>query len=92
MSQPELTSSPGSLLAWLIFRVTGERGHADCNCDRRRRAMDRWGWRGCWKRRHAIVAWVVEEARHRGHEVSSGMVASLLVAAVAEVRRRKSRA
>lgn len=87
---PKLTTRPGSLLSWLIHRVTGETGRTGCGCDRRRRAMDRWGWSGCWRRRHQIIVWVVHEARRRGHAVDEGQVASLLQAALFELRQRKA--
>lgn len=89
---PALTNRPGSLLAFLIHRLTGETGSAGCNCDRRRRAMDRWGFGGCWKRRHLIISWIAEEARARGHEVDSARVASLFYAALSELRQRRTAA
>ena len=88
-SRPHAHDAPRHLLAWLVHRVTGETGRAGCGCDRRRRAMDRWGWRKCWQRRHQIIAWVVEEARLRGHEVERAHVASLILAALRELRQRK---
>jgi hypothetical protein len=89
MDRPALTAQPGSLLARLIYEVTGTTGRSGCSCDRRRRAMDRWGWQGCWRRRQLILKWVCEEARARGHSVDATQVAPLFTAALRELRRHQ---
>lgn len=84
-----MTRGPGSLLTRIISDVTGETGTAQCRCVERRRAMNSWGWVGCWRRRRQIVGWIVEEARRRGHDVRGNHVLQLLKAAVREALSRR---
>ena len=57
---------PGSELHNLIFRLTGEKPDATCDCGDRIIQMDCWGPSGCQQNIEEISAWLVAEARKRG--------------------------
>ncbi|MEO0966196.1 MAG: hypothetical protein AAFY08_13890 [Planctomycetota bacterium] len=89
-SPPTLTTRPGSLVKWGIWKLTGEVPSPRCRCAERARLMDEWGWSGCWKRRREIIDWFVSEAAKRGHPIKRSAVRSLLLAAWREMLRRGS--
>lgn len=60
---------PGDVLARLIDRAYGLELGADtgpCGCTKRRNRMNAWGWLNCWKHRHQIWHWLVEQSAARG--------------------------
>lgn len=56
---------PGACLHAAIFRWTGERPNASCQCGRYIRQMNRWGPAKCRRKLHIIVKWLRTEARQR---------------------------
>jgi hypothetical protein len=78
---------PGSLLVFLIYKITGEKIVGCSACSRRGKQMDVWGWWGCWRNREIILGWLVEEARKLGHTVERKTAFSLLKIAIREALR-----
>ena len=60
-----MSNGPGdvvkAVLSWL-----GYDAGTDCGCEAMRQQMNEWGWRGCWQRRHWIVAWFKARGKERG--------------------------
>jgi len=89
---PVRLPKPGDMFSMIILKLTGQRT-ANCGvCGERKRQMNEWRWWGCWKHRHVIVGWMVEEARKRGHEIDNRAMYGLFVSAVKEVRNQKKQA
>ncbi len=56
LTKPKLSLSPGSLLAYLIFKFTYK--PPCCTCTKRANQMNQWGWWRCWKNRKTIFSWL----------------------------------
>jgi len=59
---PPLIPRPDTLLKWAIARATGGSVTHGLACEQRRRKMDEWGWRGCWRERTTVWGWMVKQA------------------------------
>jgi predicted Fe-S protein YdhL (DUF1289 family) len=75
---------PGSLLAVIIHQIAGKVPKDCMACNARVRKMNVWGWLGCWRHRHEIVQWLIEEAEKLGHKIDGKIVVGLLRAAIKE--------
>lgn len=84
---PELAKEPGSLLKWMIWKLTGV---LPCpKCDRRAQEMNEWGWLGCWRNRRKIYEWLTHEANSRGHQIDEATLQALLLAGLRELKHGK---
>lgn len=60
---------PGDLLAALVrwLGLAGDGARMCDLCERRRAAMNAWGWRGCLQRQGLISSWLTLEVSMRGY-------------------------
>ena len=69
-----LMPHPGNVLRSMIHHATagavselkGDQGGCG-NCNSLQVQMNSWGWRGCWKHRHEIMARIHEQAAKHGY-------------------------
>lgn len=88
---PEISSHPGSLLKWLIWKSTGIIPGDNCTCNARARQMDEWGWaRVLWNQK-TILGWVAEEACKMGVVVYEESLFELLKVALEIYEERKAK-
>lgn len=81
--EPRFAMEPGSLLKWVIWKLTETVPCAMCN--QRAKQMNEWGWGGCWLHRDEIIGWITHEAKARGHEIGQVKAFSLFLAAMKEL-------
>ena len=82
---PPTKAQPGDIFSAVIHQITGRYAQTCGKCIERMQHMNKWGWWGCWKNRHEIMGWMLDEARARGHMVTRDHVWSLFKAALREV-------
>ena len=85
---PKPLTGPGLLFNRIIKSVTGKEPSPTCGCNGKARAMDAWGYLGCFKHRKQITGWLCAEAKRRNHEISEHKVFSLFKAAIKEYRNK----
>lgn len=84
--------APGDVLAYVIWKVTGEMVGFCGACGDRVQKMNLWGWPGCMARKEEIIGWLIEEAGKRGHKITKRRVVSLLAAALKSRQQFKKKA
>ena len=82
---PKFSKRPGSLLKYVIWKLTGV---IPCSaCSSRSKQMNEWGWWKCWKNRSTITEWLIHEAESRGHKIEARDAYELFKAAWKEALR-----